>query len=213
MADEQDRHSKTEEPTARRLEKAREDGQVARSTELTSSVVILCGVFIGMQRAPATVDGLRRVMSEALTSISARDLTPGQVLDTARNRGAAILEVAGPMSVAVALAAAAIASGEAAADLTSPAIHKGKARSRAEPGDAVGLELPQRTASAGNEPHAMATAAPSRTAAVRASAPLAWLATASAATQNTIATTQAARRRAAARRSSVAVLHRAGMEP
>ena len=116
-------------------------------------------------------------------------------------------------AVAVAVAAVAIASGEAAADLTSPAIHKGKARSRAEPGDAVGLAFPQRTASAGNEPHAMATAAPSRMAAVRASAPLAWLATASAATQNTIATTQAARRRAAARRSSVAVLHRAGMDP
>lgn len=105
MAEDQDRHSKTEEPTARRLEKAREDGQVARSTELTSSVVILCGVFIGMQRAPATVDGLRRVMTEALTGISARDLTPGQILDTARDTGTALLEVAGPLSAAVALAA------------------------------------------------------------------------------------------------------------
>lgn len=36
---------KTEEPTARKLEKAREDGQVPRSRELTTTAVILTGSF------------------------------------------------------------------------------------------------------------------------------------------------------------------------
>lgn len=105
MADEQDRQSKTEEPTARRLEKAREDGQVARSTELTSSIVIFAGILFGIQRAPATVDGLRQTMTEALTSISAADLTPSQVIDMVRSSAGTLASVAGPLVVAVVLAA------------------------------------------------------------------------------------------------------------
>lgn len=105
MAEDQDRSSKTEEPTSRRLEKAREEGQVARSAELTSSVIILCGAIIAIQRGEGTVDGLRRAMTEALATISARDLTPAQVVDTVRSSGSVILEVAGPLVFAVAVAA------------------------------------------------------------------------------------------------------------
>ena len=39
MAEETPQDDKTEEPTARRLEKAREDGQVLRSQDLTIAVV------------------------------------------------------------------------------------------------------------------------------------------------------------------------------
>ncbi len=46
MADSGDSsQEKTEEPTARKLEKAREDGQVPRSRELTTTAVILTGSF------------------------------------------------------------------------------------------------------------------------------------------------------------------------
>jgi len=105
MAEDQDRQSKTEEPTARRLEKAREEGQVARSTELTSSVILLAGVYIGSQRASATVEALRRTMAQALGSVSVEDLTAGEIADVMRSSGGAILEVAGPLVGAVALAA------------------------------------------------------------------------------------------------------------
>ncbi len=37
---------KTEEPTSRRLEKAREDGQVARSTELSAAAVTISAVSL-----------------------------------------------------------------------------------------------------------------------------------------------------------------------
>ena len=66
-------------------------------------MIILGGILIGMQRAPATLQGLRRSMTEALTSISVRDLTPAQIIDTVRSSGNAILEVAGPLVAAVAL--------------------------------------------------------------------------------------------------------------
>ncbi len=43
MADEDSSQEKTEEPTPRRLEKAREDGQIPRSRELTTTAVVLAG--------------------------------------------------------------------------------------------------------------------------------------------------------------------------
>ena len=44
MAEETEDQEKTEEATPRRLEKAREDGQVARSRELTTVMLLFGGV-------------------------------------------------------------------------------------------------------------------------------------------------------------------------
>ena len=41
MAEEESNQEKTEEPTARRLEKAREDGQVPRSKELAMATIMI----------------------------------------------------------------------------------------------------------------------------------------------------------------------------
>ena len=46
MADENDNDDKTEAPTPHRLEKAREEGQIPRSRELTSLLILLVGVCI-----------------------------------------------------------------------------------------------------------------------------------------------------------------------
>jgi len=43
MADAEDR---TEQPTARRLRKAREDGQVARSQELPAATIVIGALFM-----------------------------------------------------------------------------------------------------------------------------------------------------------------------
>ena len=45
MAEEQSGQEKTEEPTARKLEKAREEGQVPRSKELNTTMVLLLGAI------------------------------------------------------------------------------------------------------------------------------------------------------------------------
>lgn len=54
MSDESD--DKTEAPTPHRLEKAREEGQIPRSRELTSLLILLVGVsviwFGGVSRSP-----------------------------------------------------------------------------------------------------------------------------------------------------------------
>jgi flagellar biosynthetic protein FlhB len=45
MAEENDGQEKTEEPTSRRLDKAREEGQVPRSKELNTTIVLLAGAI------------------------------------------------------------------------------------------------------------------------------------------------------------------------
>ena len=53
MAEESSSQEKTEEPTARRLEKAREEGQVARSKELSTTMVLVLGIAQWILAQPA----------------------------------------------------------------------------------------------------------------------------------------------------------------
>ena len=67
MAEDTPQDDKTEEPTARRLEKAREDGQVLRSQDLTIAVVtsgfIATLYAVGSLLGPQYVDILARSFS------------------------------------------------------------------------------------------------------------------------------------------------------
>ncbi len=45
MADQDSSQEKTEEPTPKRLEKAREDGQIPRSKELSTSLILIAGAL------------------------------------------------------------------------------------------------------------------------------------------------------------------------
>lgn len=63
MADDDSSQEKTEEPTPRRLEKAREDGQIPRSRELTTTAVVLAGclglMYFGAYIAQRLMDVMR----------------------------------------------------------------------------------------------------------------------------------------------------------
>ena len=45
MAEEDSSQEKTEEPTSKRLEKAKEDGQIPRSKELSTSLILITGAL------------------------------------------------------------------------------------------------------------------------------------------------------------------------
>ena len=104
MAEQQDRASKTEEPTARRLEKAREDGNVAKSIELTSAVVLLAGVFMATTRGGQMVESLRSSMARSFARLGTQDLTPRSVGTLVAESGRVIFDLAAPLLFAVALA-------------------------------------------------------------------------------------------------------------
>jgi flagellar biosynthesis protein FlhB len=100
----EDLENKTEEPTPRRLEKAQEEGQIARSVEVTSAAVLLTGVFAMSQWAPESAHELREAMRRGLDRLTASDLTPGAAGNVLWDAGGVIVAAALPVVLAMCLA-------------------------------------------------------------------------------------------------------------
>ncbi|MBM4245000.1 MAG: flagellar biosynthesis protein FlhB [Deltaproteobacteria bacterium] len=100
----EDLASKTEEPTPRRVEKAREEGQLARSLEVTSATVLLTAVFAISQSGSETSRDLREAMRGGLERLTATDLTPGAVGNVLWDAGGVVVAAALPVILAIALA-------------------------------------------------------------------------------------------------------------
>src|SRR5512140_807305 len=84
----EDAASKTEEPTPKRRDEARAEGQVPQSVEVTAAAVLLAAVVVMTHRGPAIVGTLREMMRRSLLAASATDFTPAQMGELMR-RGAA----------------------------------------------------------------------------------------------------------------------------
>lgn len=67
MAENDDGQERTEQPTARRLEQAREKGQVARSRELANLGLLMTGAAGLLALGPSTVAGLVEILRRGLT--------------------------------------------------------------------------------------------------------------------------------------------------
>ncbi|MCE9682828.1 flagellar biosynthesis protein FlhB [Halomonas alkalisoli] len=87
MADQSSDQEKTEEATPRRLEKSREEGQVARSRELTTFMLLLAGV-VGMWSMGAMLyDQLGLVMEQAFLFERQQAFETGPMLVNVLNLG------------------------------------------------------------------------------------------------------------------------------
>ena len=65
-----DKSSKTEQPTARRLSQAREKGQVSKSMEINTCVVLMAAIFTLFFAAPSMFEKLLSGMSDALATVA-----------------------------------------------------------------------------------------------------------------------------------------------
>jgi flagellar biosynthesis protein FlhB len=73
---------KTEAPTPRRREEAREQGQIARSTDLTAAAMLLAFLLLMNSFGPGLVGALKTLMTELLSAESFTDLHPDRVAPT-----------------------------------------------------------------------------------------------------------------------------------
>ena len=84
VADESDNEDKTEDPTPQRLEKAREDGQIPRSRELTSLLMLLVGVCMLWLGGESLARRLANLLSGGLrfdhSIVSDPNLILGQII-------------------------------------------------------------------------------------------------------------------------------------
>src|SRR5471032_3262174 len=63
MADDQDKSQQTEEPTAKRLEQARESGDVVKSSEVSTLVVLAGGTLAIAMFGHSTAVGIARLLT------------------------------------------------------------------------------------------------------------------------------------------------------
>lgn len=72
---------KTEAPTPRRLEEAREEGRVARSIELNSAAALLLGPYLLMGPGKSLFQWVNNYLVTTISSISTKELTPFAIHD------------------------------------------------------------------------------------------------------------------------------------
>lgn len=70
---------KTEAPTSRRRQEAREEGQVARSVEVNAALILVSGLLILKWTGPTLGTKLQDAVIRSLSTFPSRDITPGDV--------------------------------------------------------------------------------------------------------------------------------------
>lgn len=106
MAD--DRANRTEEPTPKRREEARAEGQVPQSVEVTSAAVLMAALLVVSQRGGDAIGVLRAMMRRSLLAVSAGDLTPGQLAELLRGMVTDSVTVVGPVLAVTAVVGLAV---------------------------------------------------------------------------------------------------------
>ena len=106
MSDESDNEDKTEAPTPQRLEKAREEGQIPRSRELTSLLILLVGVAVLWLGGEAMARRLAMLLSSGLhfdhSIVNDPNLILGQIILLIKHAMLALLPlIVGVVTVAI----------------------------------------------------------------------------------------------------------------
>jgi flagellar biosynthesis protein FlhB len=87
----EDDGDKTEAPTPRRRMEAREQGNIARSHDLTAAMLLIATLMLLNATGPRLVGALRGLLGQMLTGASLADLDPGHAMQTL---GRALVQVA-----------------------------------------------------------------------------------------------------------------------
>jgi flagellar biosynthetic protein FlhB len=94
---------RTEAPTPRRRQEARQEGQVARSVELNSALILLFALIIAKVCGPWSADRLTKVMINSFTRFPTGDLTANEVANKLARVLLEVSLVTAPILIGVAL--------------------------------------------------------------------------------------------------------------
>lgn len=107
MAEGEDKSQKTEEPTERRLQKARDEGDVPKSQEISSWFTLVAGLSVLAFMAPAVSGDLARILSVFLERPHEISLDLGSAMELAASTGLRLTAILGLAFLALMVAAAA----------------------------------------------------------------------------------------------------------
>ncbi|MEQ8403546.1 MAG: flagellar biosynthesis protein FlhB [Oceanicaulis sp.] len=104
---EEDKSSKTEQPTERRLKKARDEGDVPKSQEISGWFTLAAGLAVFAFMAPGVSSDLARILSVFLERPHEMSLDVGSAMDLAASTGLRLIVVLGFVFLLIMIAAAA----------------------------------------------------------------------------------------------------------
>lgn len=107
MAEGEDKSQKTEEPTERRLQKARDEGDVPKSQEISSWFTLVAALAVLAFMAPAVSTDLARILSVFLERPHEISLDLGSAMELAASTGLRLTAILGLAFLALMVAAAA----------------------------------------------------------------------------------------------------------
>lgn len=107
-----DREQKTEPATPRRREEARSKGQVARSQEINTALILLLGAVVLYVTGPSVSAGLRNILITCLTDHIHETITIASALRILNSIGTTAASVLAPLLGGVLLAAAIASYGQ-----------------------------------------------------------------------------------------------------
>jgi flagellar biosynthetic protein FlhB len=105
MADDRDPAQQTEEPTSKRLEEAREHGDVVKSPEVSAFVLLLGGTLAIMMFGGSATQGIANAMRVFLEQPDQMSLLPDDLMALARHVAMTLLTVLGPVFAVMMIAA------------------------------------------------------------------------------------------------------------
>nr|MBF0221630.1 flagellar biosynthesis protein FlhB [Desulfobulbaceae bacterium] len=105
MAEESSGQEKTEEPTSRRLQEARNKGDVAKSMEIPSATVLLAGLMTLYMLSGYFLNTLSAVTAFYLDNAHSINITPGNIPGIAKECMLNMSYLVGPVMIAVFIAA------------------------------------------------------------------------------------------------------------
>lgn len=103
MAGDADKHSKTEQPTSRRLEKAREEGAPPSSTLMTSTITLLTGMICLYVFGSFMVSGISRQGAEVLSTAGTFDFTERNIYQLLLRTFQLLVVILSPLIVTIIL--------------------------------------------------------------------------------------------------------------
>lgn len=109
MAENEDGQERTEDPTARRKDEARREGQIPKSAELSTATVLLAGAaMLSMSGGQALSDFAMRIMRESASALSASPFTAAGSVNILRTVTLGLLAALTPFFVGTGVAATAV---------------------------------------------------------------------------------------------------------
>lgn len=102
---------KTQEPTPRRKSKARQQGQVAKSNEIGSAVVLFAGIITLMLIGSVMAERIRWIFQAIFNNLNTIPVEPDSIAEYARQGGNFFFKLMAPFGIVVILAG--LAMGEA----------------------------------------------------------------------------------------------------